>query len=269
MASSYRRFRPATYHVDNQIERDGRWSGLPAPVYPREPGIGFQRSMTWTKRGLIKAEGQSLRRSHAACKRFICSFRRITPRMPKSSFIARSNSSKLSRLSRSQRHIAYAAEPKLSEVRTTNDTAQNDQGASSRRRPIRVRVSRLQSHLRDERPHPVHWPARSLARPNLECDGLLQRLSTGFGGLCPSPKTGVPNSGHEERNISALGNIGGHEQYPVASSSYSRALRAVIPGACRFRSTCRHGFCDARRLKSCQQPAPSPSGSCPSGSHRS
>ena len=251
--------------MDNQIERDGRWSGLPAPVYPREPGIGFQRSMTWTKRGLIKVEGQPLRRSHAACKRFICSFRRITPRMPKSSFIARSNSSKLSRPSRCQRHIAYAAEPKLSEVRTAVDTAQNDQGASSRRRPIRVRVSRLQSHLRDERPQPVHWPARSLARPGL----VLQRLSTGFGGLCPSPKTGVPNSGHEERNFSAPGNIGGHEQCPVASSSYSGALGAAIPGACRFRSTRRHGFCDARRLKSCQQPAPSPSGSCPSGSRRS
>jgi hypothetical protein len=167
VASSYRRFRPATYHMDNQIACDGRWSGPPAPVDPREPGIGFQRSMTWTKRGLIKVEGQSLRRFRAACKRFICSFRRITPRMPKSSFIARSNSSKLSRPSRSQRHIAYAAEPKLSEVRTTVDTAQNDQGASSRRRPIRVRVSRLQSHLRDERPYPVHWPARSLARPGL------------------------------------------------------------------------------------------------------
>jgi hypothetical protein len=210
-----------------------------------------------------------LRRSHAACKRFICSFRRIAPRMPKSSFIARSNSSKLLRPSRCQRHIAYAAEPKLSEVRTAVDTAQNDQGASSRRRPIRVRVSRLQSHLRDERPHPVDWPARSLARPNLERDRILQRLSTGFGGLCPSPKTSVPNSGHEERNFSAPGNIGGHEQYAVASSSYSRALGAVIPGACRFRSTYRHEFCDARRLRSYRQPAPSPSGPYPRGSRRS
>ena len=155
----------------------------PAPVYPREQGIGFQRSLTWTKRGLIKAEGQYLRRSHAACERFICSFRRITPGMPKSSFLARSNRSKLSRLSRSQRHIAYAAEPKLSEVRTTDDTAQNDQGASPRRRPIRVRVSRLQSHLRDERPHPIHRPARSLARP-----GLATALD-GLRGLVPITET--------------------------------------------------------------------------------
>jgi hypothetical protein len=242
-----------------------RWAVVRAAraVDPREPGIGFHRSMTWTKRGLIKVEEQSSRRFHAACKRFICSFRRITPRMPKSSFIARSNSSELSRPSRSQRHIAYAAKPKLSEVRTTIDTAQNDQGASSRRRPIRVRVSRLQSHLRDERPHPVHWPARSLAPPGLAAalDGLRR--------LVPITEDGAPRLGHEERNFSALGNIDGHEQYPMASSSYSGALGAVIPGACRFRSTRRLGFCDARRLKPRQQPAPSPSGSRPSGSRRS
>ena len=162
----------------------GGWSRQPAPVDPLEPGIRFQRSLRWTKRGLIKVEGQYLRRSHAACERFICSFRRITPGMPKSSFLARSNRSKLSRLSRSQRHIAYAAEPKLSEVRTTVDTAQNDQGAASRRRPIRVRVSRLQSHLRDERPHPIHRPARSLARPGLATaiDGLRR--------LVPIPEDG-------------------------------------------------------------------------------
>jgi hypothetical protein len=53
---------------------------------------------------------------------------------------------------------AYARERKFAEVRSTDDTAQNNQGTSSRRLPIRVRLSTLPSHLCSER-HPAGGPA--------------------------------------------------------------------------------------------------------------
>jgi hypothetical protein len=77
----------------------------------------------------------------------------------------------------------------------------------------------------------------------------------------PRSKMGTSNLGHGERNFRSLGNIDGHEQVPVASPSYSRAFRTVVPGACRFWSAGRHEFCDAGRLRSRQRSTPSPSGS--------
>ena len=117
----------------------------------------------------------------------------------------------------------------------------------------------------------VKSPTRRKTASSPRVRAVIDAAGSGPGSRVTSALVAVgemvaPNLAHGERNIRALGNIDDHEQYPVASPSYSRALGRAVPGACRFWSSRRHELCDARRLRSRQGRPPSPSGSRPSGS---